>query len=118
MLRREIKRVRRRESEAWRKRLRYDVRSIDDANMVYVYVCIDLRMKVRWVWSESKMLFVFSKCLMKVVWQSSCLQVHGIGRCRCTIFNIHDSNKDELRIYDFQFDFTVDYNHYLSCNRC
>ena len=36
MLRRESKRVRRRESEAWRKRLRYDVRSIDDANMVYV----------------------------------------------------------------------------------
>lgn len=34
MLRREIKRVKRRESDAWRKRLRYEVSNIDDENIV------------------------------------------------------------------------------------
>lgn len=42
MLRREIKRVKRRESDAWRKRLRYEVSNIDDENIVCVCVCIDL----------------------------------------------------------------------------
>lgn len=40
MLRREIKRVKRRESDAWRKRLRYEVSNIDDENIVCVCVCV------------------------------------------------------------------------------